>query len=182
MLGMIQERILVPTVHAMKRGRTPFRGVLYAGLMVTNQGPKVLEYNVRFGDPECQAILMRLQSDLLDIIEATIDGALDQLTDVRWDPRPAISVVMASEGYPERLRSGPSDSRLWTTQRKSKTSRSFTPAPRRWKIRPSPTVAVCWPSRRWAVRFRRPSCRPTALSNASAGKALGAAKISRTER
>lgn len=102
----IEERILVPTVHAMKRGRNPFTGVLYAGLMITNQGPKVLEFNVRFGDPECQAILMRLQSDLLDIIEATIDSALDQLTDIRWDPRPAITVVMASEGYPDKYEVG----------------------------------------------------------------------------
>jgi phosphoribosylamine--glycine ligase len=105
-LRTIEQRILVPTVHAMKRGRTPFLGVLYAGLMVTNQGPKVLEFNVRFGDPECEAILMRLQSDLLDIVEATIDGALDQLTDMRWDPRPAITVVMASEGYPDQVEVG----------------------------------------------------------------------------
>ena len=58
----------MPTVHAMKRARRPFRGVLYAGLMITNQGPKVLEYNVRFGDPECQPILMRLKSDLVDVL------------------------------------------------------------------------------------------------------------------
>ena len=99
-LHEVEERILVPTVHAMKRGRYPFRGVLYAGLMFTNQGPKVLEYNVRFGDPECQPILMRLQSDLVDILEATVDGNLDEIEPLRWDPRPAISVVMASEGYP----------------------------------------------------------------------------------
>jgi phosphoribosylamine--glycine ligase len=100
-LRWIQEHVLVPTVHAMKRSRNPFRGVLYAGLMMTNQGPKVLEYNVRFGDPECQPILMRLQSDLVDILEATVDGRLDELTSVRWDPRPAVCVVMASEGYPD---------------------------------------------------------------------------------
>ena len=67
MLSWVEEHILVPTVHAMKRARRPFHGVLYAGLMLTNQGPKVLEYNVRFGDPECQPILMRLQSDLVDV-------------------------------------------------------------------------------------------------------------------
>ena len=66
----------MPTVHAMKRSRHPFRGVLYAGLMMTHQGPKVLEYNVRFGDPECQPLLMRLQSDLLDLLEATVDERL----------------------------------------------------------------------------------------------------------
>ncbi|MEM8678428.1 MAG: phosphoribosylamine--glycine ligase [Planctomycetota bacterium] len=96
----VESHILVPTIHAMKRARTPFLGVLYAGLMVTNQGSKVLEFNVRFGDPECQPILMRLKSDLLRILNATVDGRLDEIEEVEWDPRPAISVVMASEGYP----------------------------------------------------------------------------------
>ena len=99
-MAIVQERILVPIVHAMKRRRFPFQGVLYAGLMLTKQGPKVLEFNVRFGDPECQPVLMRLQSDLLDIIEATLDGKLDEVEPLRWDPRPSICVVMASEGYP----------------------------------------------------------------------------------
>ena len=99
-MAWIEEHILVPTVHAMKRSRHPFRGVLYAGLMLTHQGPKVLEYNVRFGDPECQPLLMRLQSDLLDVLEATVDERLDELEPLRWDPRPAVCVVMASEGYP----------------------------------------------------------------------------------
>ena len=67
--------------------------------MLTNQGPKVLEFNVRFGDPECQAILMRLQSDILDALEAVVDERLDEV-ELRWDPRPAVTVVMASEGYP----------------------------------------------------------------------------------
>ncbi|MEM7315998.1 MAG: phosphoribosylamine--glycine ligase [Planctomycetota bacterium] len=100
LMQSVQERILVPIVHAMKRKRSPFRGVLYAGIMVTNQGPKVLEFNVRFGDPECQPVLMRLQSDLLDIVEATVDGTLDELPPLQWDPRPSVCVVMASEGYP----------------------------------------------------------------------------------
>jgi phosphoribosylamine--glycine ligase len=100
MLAWVEEHILVPTVHAMKRSRQPFKGVLYAGLMLTNQGPRVLEYNVRLGDPECQPLLMRLQTDLVDVIEATIDGKLDELGPLKWDPRPAVCVVMASEGYP----------------------------------------------------------------------------------
>jgi phosphoribosylamine--glycine ligase len=100
-LRSIEEHILVPTVHAMKRSRQPFKGVLYAGLMLTpQQGPKVLEYNVRFGDPECQPLLMRLGTDLVDVIEATIDGKLDELSPLRWDERPSVCVVMASEGYP----------------------------------------------------------------------------------
>jgi phosphoribosylamine--glycine ligase len=100
LLRWIEEHVLVPTVHAMKRSRHPFRGVLYAGMMLTKQGPKVLEFNVRFGDPECQPLLMRLESDLVDVLEATIDGRLDEVAPLAWDPRPAVCVVMASEGYP----------------------------------------------------------------------------------
>ncbi|HMO86033.1 MAG TPA: phosphoribosylamine--glycine ligase [Lacipirellulaceae bacterium] len=100
LLQTIQERIMVPTVHQLKRSRRPFRGVLYAGLMLTKQGVKVLEFNVRFGDPECQPIVMRLQSDLVDVLEATVDGRLDELPPLNWDPRSAVCVVMASEGYP----------------------------------------------------------------------------------
>ena len=73
----VEREILVPIVHALKRARRPFRGVIYAGLMLTNQGPKVLEFNVRFGDPETQVVLMRLKSDLLDALEAVVDERLD---------------------------------------------------------------------------------------------------------
>jgi len=100
MLHWIEERVLVPTVHAMKRCRRPFRGVLYAGLMITRQGPKVLEYNVRFGDPEAQPLLMRLKTDLVDVLEAAVDGRLDEIAPLEWDPRPSVCVVMASQGYP----------------------------------------------------------------------------------
>ncbi len=105
-LHWVEEHILVPTVHAMKRARRPFRGVLYAGLMMTKQGPKVLEYNVRFGDPECQPLLMRLKTDLVDLLEATVLGKLDQLPPLAWDPRPAVCVVMASQGYPGHYTKG----------------------------------------------------------------------------
>ncbi|MBI1247183.1 phosphoribosylamine--glycine ligase [bacterium] len=105
-MQMVEEKVLVPTVHGMKRARNPFQGVLYAGLMMTNQGPKVLEYNVRFGDPECQPILMRLKSDLVDILEACAEGRLDSIDPPEWDPRPAVCVVMASEGYPGSYEKG----------------------------------------------------------------------------
>jgi phosphoribosylamine--glycine ligase len=105
-LHWIEEHVLVPTVHAMKRARRPFRGVLYAGVMMTKQGPKVLEYNVRFGDPECQPLLMRLKTDLLDLLEATVEGRLDQIGPLEWDPRPAVCVVMASQGYPGDYKKG----------------------------------------------------------------------------
>ncbi len=100
LLGQIEEKVLVPTVHAMKRGRRPFRGVLYAGLMLTDRGLKVLEFNVRFGDPECQPILMRLKTDLFELLDATVDQRLDEMAPLEWDPRPAVCVVMASAGYP----------------------------------------------------------------------------------
>jgi len=99
-LHWVEEHILVPTVHAMKRSRRPFRGVLYAGLMMTRQGPKVLEFNVRFGDPECQPLMMRLKTDLLELLVAAADGRLDQIGPLEWDLRPAVCVVMASQGYP----------------------------------------------------------------------------------
>ena len=98
-MSVVEREVLVPAIHALKRARRPFKGVLYAGLMLTNQGPKVLEFNVRFGDPECQAILARLKSDLFDALEAVVDGRLDEV-ELEWDDRPSVTVVMASEGYP----------------------------------------------------------------------------------
>ena len=106
LMHWIEEHVLVPTVHAMKRSRNPFRGVLYAGLMITRQGPKVLEYNVRFGDPECQPILMRMKGDLFEVLDATVDGRLEELDGLEWDPRPAVCVVMASDGYPGDYQKG----------------------------------------------------------------------------
>jgi phosphoribosylamine--glycine ligase len=99
LMDQIECEILVPAVHALKRARRPFRGVIYAGLMLTNQGPKVLEFNVRLGDPESQVLLLRLKSDLLELLEATVEERLDTLT-LEWDTRPAVTVVMAAEGYP----------------------------------------------------------------------------------
>ena len=100
MMDRITREILVPAVDAMNRNGTPYKGVLYAGLMITSGGPRVLEFNVRFGDPETQPILMRLQSDLLEVCLAVCESKLDNVT-LRWDQRPAVCVVMASGGYPE---------------------------------------------------------------------------------
>lgn len=93
-------RILIPTIHAMKVDGNPFSGVLYAGIMLTPNGPKVIEFNVRFGDPEAQAVLMRLRSDLAQVLMLAASGRLSELDSLDWDPRPAVCVVMASEGYP----------------------------------------------------------------------------------
>lgn len=99
-LRWVESSVLVPTVHVMKRQRNPFRGILYAGLMLTPQGPKVLEYNVRFGDPECQPLLMRLKTDFFELLNATVDRRLSEIGSLEWDERPSVCVVMASEGYP----------------------------------------------------------------------------------
>jgi phosphoribosylamine---glycine ligase len=106
LMEKIEAEILVPVVHAMKRARRPFKGILYAGLMLTPGGPKVLEFNVRFGDPECQPLLMRLKTDIVDVLEATADGRLGELEGLEWDERPSICVVMASEGYPNDYEKG----------------------------------------------------------------------------
>lgn len=105
LMDQVEREILVPAVHAMKRARRAFRGVLYAGLMLTHQGPKVLEFNVRFGDPECQAVLMRLKSDLFELLDAAVDEQLDRVQP-EWDGRPAITVVMAADGYPGHYERG----------------------------------------------------------------------------
>jgi len=83
----------------------PFRGLLYPGLMITSQGPRVLEFNCRFGDPETQALLPRMKSDLVPLLEATIDGTLDQCA-IEWDPRAAVTVVLVSAGYPGKYETG----------------------------------------------------------------------------
>jgi phosphoribosylamine--glycine ligase len=105
MMSRITREVLVPTVDAMNRNGTPFRGVLYAGLMITGGGPRVLEFNVRFGDPETQPILMRLRSDLLEVFLAVCEGRLEEAF-LKWDPRPAVCVVMASGGYPDHYEKG----------------------------------------------------------------------------
>jgi phosphoribosylamine--glycine ligase len=93
------EEIVLPTVRAMKAMGTPYKGVLYAGLMITTEGPKLIEYNVRFGDPECQVLMLRLMSDLVPAMLACCDGVLKNF-DLRWYPEAALTVVMAAKGYP----------------------------------------------------------------------------------
>jgi len=99
LMGQITREILVPIVDGMNRSGAAYKGVLYAGLMITAAGPRVLEFNVRFGDPETQPILMRLNSDLLEVCQAVCEGRLADVT-LAWDRRPAVCIVMASGGYP----------------------------------------------------------------------------------
>ena len=103
----IMTRIIQPTVVAMADAGTPYKGVFYAGIMVTENGPKLLEYNVRFGDPECQVLCMRLMSDLVPALIATCDGLLDTIH-LRWREDVALTVVMATKGYPKAYGTGSS--------------------------------------------------------------------------
>src|SRR3954470_16602752 len=99
MIKRTMDEIVTPTVRAMKEIGAPFRGVLFAGLMITQQGPKLIEYNVRFGDPECQVLMLRLMSDLVPALIAARDGQLKSF-DLRWYDETALVVVMATKGYP----------------------------------------------------------------------------------
>ena len=105
----------------------PFKGVLYAGLMLTAEGPKLIEFNVRFGDPECQAILPRLMTDLGQLLVGAVDGMLDQMS-LRWYPEHCVSVVLASRGYPGALPARDRDRGLEALARSPARSCS-TPAP-----------------------------------------------------
>ncbi|KAA5605088.1 phosphoribosylamine--glycine ligase [Roseospira marina] len=102
----IMTEIVQPTIDAMAAAGTPFKGILFAGLMIDDAGPKVLEFNVRFGDPECQALMVRLDGDLLDLLEAAAHGRLEDGPLPRWRDEAALVVVMAADGYPGAYQKG----------------------------------------------------------------------------
>ncbi len=104
-IGRIVEEIIEPTLNGCRDEGFPFRGILFLGLMMTDSGAKVLEYNVRFGDPETQAILVRLETDLVDICEAIVSGGLGDL-DIKWTHGSSACVVLASKGYPQKAQTG----------------------------------------------------------------------------
>lgn len=99
MIERTMDEIITPTLRAMKAKGMPYKGVLFAGLMVTKDGPKLIEYNARFGDPETQVLMVRMMSDLVPALQASVDGQLNNF-DLRWYPEPALTVVMAAKGYP----------------------------------------------------------------------------------
>lgn len=105
-LRQIENQVLLPTVHGLNREGRAFRGFLYAGMMLTASGPRVLEFNCRLGDPETQPLLMRLSSDLVPLLQHAANGTLHELEAPEWDPRPAVCVVAASAGYPGEYRKG----------------------------------------------------------------------------
>lgn len=104
--GLIERQVLLPTLHGMVREGRPFHGVLFAGLIMTAGGPKVLEYNVRFGDPECEVLMMRFDSDLLPYLKGCASGGLEELEPPNWDARPVCTVILASGGYPGDYKTG----------------------------------------------------------------------------
>ncbi len=103
--AIIIESIIEPTLDGCRKERFPFRGIMFLGLMMTKEGPKLLEYNVRFGDPETQAILVRLETDLVDICDAMLGGSLDEI-EIKWRQGNSACVILASEGYPSEPRKG----------------------------------------------------------------------------
>ena len=105
-LADVMEKIIQPTIYGMEKDGHPFVGVLFAGLMLTKDGPKLIEYNARFGDPECQVIMRRLQSDLLPILLAAEAGTLDKLDPPAWFDEPVANVVLAAKGYPGTYKKG----------------------------------------------------------------------------
>lgn len=105
MHGQVMEEILIPIIRAMDAEGCTYRGVIYAGLMVTAQGPKVLEFNARFGDPEAQPVLMLLETDLVEIIEAVLENRLDKV-EIKWKDQACVCVVLASGGYPGSYEKG----------------------------------------------------------------------------
>ncbi|MDO8631583.1 MAG: phosphoribosylamine--glycine ligase [Phycisphaerales bacterium] len=105
LLRVVERDVLVPIVDALRQDGAPYGGVLYAGLMLTAAGPKVLEFNCRFGDPETQVILPRLDCDLLDVLDAVVEGRLEEV-EIRWKRKSAVCVVMAAKGYPGKYESG----------------------------------------------------------------------------
>ena len=101
----VRDKIMFPLVRAMKAEGRPYQGILYAGLMLTKHGPKTLEFNARFGDPETQPLLVRMESDIIPLFEACIDGTLEQC-DLKWKPETSVCVVMAAKGYPGSYEKG----------------------------------------------------------------------------
>ncbi len=101
----VRDKIMLPMVRAMQQEGRPYKGILYAGLMLTKTGPQILEFNARFGDPETQPLLVRMESDIIPLFEACVDGTLDQCP-LKWKDETSVCVVMAAEGYPESYEKG----------------------------------------------------------------------------
>ena len=141
--GEVMQRIVAPTVRAMQAAGTPYSGVLYAGLMLTREGPKLIEYNCRFGDPECQVLMPRLESDLVDLLLACAESRLGNCGVPRFSKDAALTVVMAADGYPGTPKKGGSSTA--SPQPRRRVPRSSKPAQSSATARSSPTADACWP-------------------------------------
>ena len=169
--------IIEPTVRAMAQAGTPFKGVLYAGLMIEDGAPKLIEYNVRFGDPECQVLMLRLNSDLLPALLATAEGRLDGV-ELEWSDDPALCVVMAAKGYPGAYAKGSEIKGLAEAAARDQACKSSMPAPSATATASSPMAAACSASPRGAATFARRKRAPMRRSTRSTGPAASAAATS----
>ena len=177
MSARVMAEIIEPTLRAMKAMGAPYQGVLYAGLMITAEGPKLIEYNVRFGDPECQVLMLRLMSDLVPALLASRDGLLKSF-DLRWYPRGRAHRGDGRQGLSRRLRQEARSSRVSTKPLPSKAWRSSTPAPRRQADASSPRADACSTSARSAGPCARRKRAPTRRSRASTGPKVSTATTS----
>ena len=171
----VNKTIIEPTIAAMAAEGTPFTGILYTGLMLTEKGPRVLEYNVRFGDPETQPIMVRMKSDIVALFQACVNGKLDEAT-LEWHDEAAVCVIMASGGYPAVPKRACRSMALTTSQQK-KPSYSI-PAPLKKTEKSSPTVGVCSALLPRMRPSKAPSTRPTLLWKRSTLTTCSSAAIS----
>ena len=161
--------IITPTVKAMAARGMPFKGVLFAGLMISASGPKLIEFNVRFGDPETQVLMMRLKSDLLAALLATVDGVLSNF-DLRWSDDAALTVVMAANGYPGKPMKG-TEIKGWTRRRLHQASKFFTPGRAGTASALLPTADAYWMSPAAGAMLPRRGPPPMPRSPRSTGRA-----------
>ncbi len=178
MAARIMAEIVEPTVACLKARGTPFVGVLFAGLMIEADGPQLIEYNARFGDPETEVVLPRLKSDLLELMVAAVEGRLAGRV-AEFSPATALTVVMASKGYIRAITPRAVASRGSTKWRPGPAFRCSMPAPRPERVGPfSPTAAASWPSPPRATASPLPSRPPTPPSTRCVGRRVFAAVTS----
>jgi hypothetical protein len=176
MIKRVLAEIVRPTVAALARRGIAYRGVLYAGLMITTDGPKLIEYNARFGDPECQVLMMRLEDDLLAILSSAADGAFDRAA-VRWRDEAALAVVIAANGYPGEYARG-TEIRGLADAASLPGSKSSTPEQRGMASASSLPGGAFSMSPPWAGPSPKRSRAPTKPSGGSTGREVFTAAIS----
>ena len=180
-LNEIANAVLEPWLAGCAAEGIDFRGMLYPGIMLTDDGPKVLEFNARFGDPETQVYLPRLENDLVDLFEASIDGTLDQ-HELRWSDQSAVCVVIASGGYPGSYEKGQGHHRPSPMPMRFRGSKCSTPEPSSMMGMSSMPADACWGSPRLAKGCRPPAISPTRRRQKSSSKVPSPAATSPPRR